>query len=95
MMYSSGRYVQIRAALPGLVARRRGVVVRAASKDTKKTATMADISLYLTNVNVSIGQTMEVEQVGKQNSLVYNHTHILSFPLCLLNVANDVVAQCL
>lgn len=36
----------------------------AASRDTKKTATMADISLYLTNVNVSIGQTMNAAQVG-------------------------------
>ncbi|XP_035535206.1 protein FAM177A1-like isoform X2 [Morone saxatilis] len=39
-----------------------GVEVGAASRDTKKTATMADISLYLTTVNVSIGQTMDVEQ---------------------------------
>ncbi|XP_042245568.1 protein FAM177A1 isoform X2 [Thunnus albacares] len=38
------------------------VVVGAASRDTKKTATMADISLYLTNVNVSIGQSMNMEQ---------------------------------
>lgn len=27
---------------------------------------MADISLYLTNVNVSIGQTMELQQVCEQ-----------------------------
>lgn len=40
----------------------------AASRDTKRTATMADISLYLTNVNVSIGQNMAVEQVGKRLS---------------------------
>lgn len=57
-------------ALPGLAVPRRGVVVGAASRGTKKTATMADISLYLTNVNVSIGQTMDVEQVGKQLSLL-------------------------
>ncbi|XP_034555895.1 protein FAM177A1-like isoform X2 [Notolabrus celidotus] len=45
----------------------RGVVVgAAASTDTKKTATMADISLYLTNVNVSIGQTMDVDQSPNQ-----------------------------
>ncbi|XP_067338993.1 protein FAM177A1 isoform X2 [Channa argus] len=37
-------------------------VVGAASRDTKKKATMADISLYLTNVNVSVGQNMAVEQ---------------------------------
>lgn len=43
-------------------------VVGAASTDTKKTATMADISLYLTNVNVSIGQSMDMQQVGKQLS---------------------------
>ncbi|KAM6992180.1 protein FAM177A1-like isoform 2-T2 [Tautogolabrus adspersus] len=44
-------------------AEERDVVVgAAASTDTKKTTTMADISLYLTNVNVSIGQTMDVEQ---------------------------------
>ncbi|XP_037607383.1 protein FAM177A1-like isoform X2 [Sebastes umbrosus] len=34
-------------------------------RDTKKTATMAEISLYLTNVNVSIGQSMEVEQTQR------------------------------
>lgn len=34
----------------------------------KKTATMAEISLYLTNVNVSLGQAT-VEQVGKQPPL--------------------------
>ncbi|XP_029281904.1 protein FAM177A1-like isoform X2 [Cottoperca gobio] len=43
-------------------AEERRCVVGAASRDTKKTATMADISLYLTNVNVSIGQSMEMQQ---------------------------------
>ncbi|XP_010744455.2 protein FAM177A1 isoform X2 [Larimichthys crocea] len=41
--------------------------VGAASRDTKETATMADISLYLTNVNVSIGQTMDVQQTPSPN----------------------------
>lgn len=40
--------------------------MRTASRETKKTATMADISLYLSNVNVSIGPALEVEQVSKQ-----------------------------
>lgn len=42
---------------------------------------MADISLYLTNVNVSIGRNMDVGQVGEQLSQI--------LAVCLLNVAND------
>ena len=30
---------------------------------------MADLSLYLTNVNVSIGQNMNVDQVGKKRKV--------------------------
>lgn len=41
----------------------------AVSRDTKKTATMADISLYLTNVNVSVAQNMDTEPVGDASSL--------------------------
>ncbi|CAG5928306.1 unnamed protein product [Menidia menidia] len=46
---------------------RRYVAVRAASPHTKKTATMADISLYLTNVNVSIGRNMDAGQSQSPN----------------------------
>nr|XP_046229977.1 protein FAM177A1 isoform X2 [Scatophagus argus] len=47
--------------------RRRRVVLGAASRDTKKRAAMAEISLYLTSVNVSIGQTTDVEQTRSPN----------------------------
>ena len=53
----------------------------AATSDTKKTATMADISLYLTNVNVSIGQTMELQQVCEQLPL-RRETRLLVFTEC-------------
>lgn len=36
----------------------------------KEDATMADISLYLTNVNVSIGRNMDVRPVGSLASII-------------------------
>lgn len=66
-------------ALPVLVVLSRDVVVGAVFRDTEKTATMADISLYLTNVNVSIGQNLAVEQVGKQLSLLFSPHFLVTF----------------
>lgn len=48
----------LRTVLPGF-----DVSVGAACRDTKKTATMADVSLYLANVNVSLGRAMDSGQV--------------------------------
>lgn len=42
------------------------VTARAVPVETKKRATMADLSLYLTNVNVSLGQSMDVVKVSEQ-----------------------------
>lgn len=36
----------------------------------KEDATMADISLYLTNVNVSIGRNMDMRPVGSLASII-------------------------
>lgn len=72
---SPGSHVQV---THGVDLRHFRLWSRAASRDTKKKkkkttrrsgATMGDIPLYLSNVNVSIGQTMAVEQVGEQPSL--------------------------
>ncbi|XP_043962635.1 protein FAM177A1 isoform X2 [Gambusia affinis] len=43
------------------------VSVGAACRDTKKTATMADVSLYLANVNVSLGRAMDTGQGQSPN----------------------------
>ncbi|XP_014871659.1 protein FAM177A1-like isoform X2 [Poecilia latipinna] len=43
------------------------VSVGAACRDTKKTTTMADVSLYLANVNVSLGRGMDTGQGQSPN----------------------------
>lgn len=63
------RTLRTRAAFTSGSARAGEAFVAAASRDTKRTATMADISLYLTNVTVSVGQNMAVQQVGERFSL--------------------------
>lgn len=49
---------------------------------------MGDIPLYLSNVSVSIGQTVEVEQVGEQPLTAV--CLLLSVRLALLGVSEDV-----
>ena len=48
----------------------REVLARRHNQEYKEKGTMAEISLYLTNVNVSLAQNMDLDKVGSPGYLL-------------------------
>ena len=46
---------------------------------------MADISLYLTNVNVSLGRSMDVVQVSEQLPICLVESSVSSLDSCVMS----------
>lgn len=52
---------------------------KSSKKATERTEDMAELSLYLTNVNVSLGQTMDAEKVKSFLNIISEVMEVLCF----------------
>ncbi len=52
---------------------------KSSKKATERTEDMAELSLYLTNVNVSLGQTMDAEKVKSFLNIISEVMELLCF----------------